>query len=71
MKSNKEKIKNRFSNINCDPVLHALLGAILYDNPTACVLLGQRNDKQATAAGQLGKRLSKEDALWVLSLYKD
>ena len=71
MKSNKEKIKNRFSNTNYDPVLHALLGAILYDNPTACVLLGQRNDKQATAAGQLGKKLSKEDALWVLSLYKD
>jgi hypothetical protein len=51
--------------------LHALLGAILYDNPTACALLGQRNDKQATAAGQLGKRLSEEDALWVLSLYRD
>ena len=71
MKSNKEKIKNRFSNISCDPVLHALLGAILYDNPTACALLGQRNDKQATAAGQLGEKLSEEEALWVLSLYKD
>ena len=71
MKLNKEKIINRFTNTNYDPVLHALLGAILYDNPTACALLGQRNDKQATAAGQLGKRLSEEDALWVLSLYKD
>ena len=71
MKSNKEKIKNRFSNTSCDPVLHALLGAILYDNPTACALLGQRNDKQATAAGQLGEKLSEEEALWVLSLYKD
>ena len=71
MKSNKEKIKNRFSNTSYDPVLHALLGAILYDNPTACALLGQRNDKQATAAGQLGEKLSEKDALWVLSLYKD
>ena len=71
MKSNKEKIKARFSDMNFDPVLHALLGAILYDNPTACALLGQRNEKQAATAGQLGKRLSKEDALWVLSLYKD
>jgi len=51
--------------------LHALLGAILYDNPTACALLGQRNEKQASAAGLLGKNLTKEEALWVLSLYKN
>ena len=68
---NETKPKKSFSNISCDPVLHALLGAILYDNPTACALLGQRNDKQATAAGQLGEKISEEDALWVLSLYKD
>jgi aryl-alcohol dehydrogenase-like predicted oxidoreductase len=71
MKSNKDKIKNRFSEISSQPVLHALLGAILYDNPTACALLGQRNEKQAAAAGKLGVNLKQEDALWVLSLYKD
>ena len=71
MKSNKEKIKARFSDMNFDPVLHALLGAILYDNPTACALLGQRNEKQAATAGRLGRSLSEEDAKWVLSLYKD
>jgi len=66
-----EILKNRFSEISSQPVLHALLGAILYDNPTACALLGQRNEKQAAAAGKLGVNLKQEDALWVLSLYKD
>ncbi len=71
MKENKNKIEARFSSIDSDPVLHALVGAILYDNPTACVLLGQRNEHQASAAGKFGKPLSEEDANWVLSLYKD
>jgi hypothetical protein len=50
--------------------MHALLGAILYDNPTGCALLGQRNKDQAVSAGKLGKEISKEDAIWVLSLYR-
>ena len=71
MKENKKSIEERFSNTNSDPILHALLGAILYDNPTACVLLGQRNEQQASVAGKLGHILSEKDAEWVLSLYKD
>ena len=71
MKENKKKIEARFSKTNSDPILHALLGAILYDNPTACVLLGQRNEKQASVAGKLGSILNEKDAEWVLSLYKD
>ena len=71
MKENKKKLEARFSNIDSDPILHALLGAILYDNPTACVLLGQRNEEQASAAGKLGQPLSENDAEWILSLYKD
>jgi len=71
MKSNKKEIENKFLDLHENPILHALLGAILYDNPTACALLGQRNEKQASAAGLLGKNLTKEEALWVLSLYKN
>ena len=71
MKENKKRIEARFSNTNSDPVLHAILGAILYDNPTACVLLGQRNEQQAYVAGKLGQTLNKKDSEWVLSLYKD
>tara|TARA_A100001011_G_C14207557_1_gene798491 strand:+ start:48 stop:1013 length:966 start_codon:yes stop_codon:yes gene_type:complete len=71
MKINKEKIEARFPNIKESAIMHALLGAILYDNPTSCALLGQRNESQAISAGSLGKELSKDDALWVLSLYRD
>ena len=71
MKKNKKKIEARFTGIDSDPILHALLGAILHDNPTACVLLGQRNEQQASVAGNLGNILNEKDAEWVLSLYKD
>ena len=71
MKENKKRIEARFSKTNSDPILYALLGAILYDNPTACVLLGQRNEQQASVAGNLGNILNEKDAEWVLSLYKD
>ena len=71
MKKNKKKLETRFSDIDPDPILHALLGAILYDNPTACVLLGQRNEDQASVAGKLGQPLNGNDAEWILSLYKD
>ncbi len=71
MKENKKKIEAKFSKTNSDPILHALLGAILHDNPTACVLLGQRNEQQASVAGKLGHILNKKDAEWVLSLYRD
>ena len=71
MKEYKKRIEARFSKTNSDPVLHALLGAILHDNPTACVLLGQRNEQQASVAGNLGNILNEKDAEWVLSLYKD
>jgi len=71
MKSNKEKIEKKFLDVHESPILYALLGAILYDNPTSCALLGQRNEKQASIAGLLGGELTKEEALWVLSLYKN
>ena len=52
-----------------EPVLHALTGALLAGNPTATVLLGQRNPKQVEAASTVGRPLSPDDAAWVLRTY--
>ena len=53
-----------------EPVLHAVTGALLTGNPTACVLLGQRNPKQVAAAATAGEALSPEDAEWVRKMYR-
>ncbi|HKR67062.1 MAG TPA: aldo/keto reductase [Thermoanaerobaculia bacterium] len=53
-----------------EAVLQAVTGALLTDNPTACVLLGQRNPKQVAAAAAVGEALSVEEAQWVRSLYR-
>lgn len=53
-----------------EPVLHAVVGALLTGNPTACVLLGQRNPKQVAAAAAVGEALSQEDAEWVREQYR-
>jgi aryl-alcohol dehydrogenase-like predicted oxidoreductase len=53
-----------------EAVLHAVIGALLTDNPTACVLLGQRNPKQVAAAAAVGEALSREDAEWVRGQYR-
>jgi len=53
-----------------EPVLHALVGALLADNPTACVLLGQRNPKQVEAASQAGDGLSVEEVAEVRQWYR-
>lgn len=53
-----------------EPVLHAVVGALLSGNPTACVLLGQRNSKQVAAAAVVGEALPAEDAAWVRGEYR-
>jgi aryl-alcohol dehydrogenase-like predicted oxidoreductase len=53
-----------------EPVLHAVVGALLTDNPTACVLLGQRNARQVAAAAAVGEALSSDDAQWVRTQYR-
>ena len=54
-----------------EPVLHAVLGALLEDNATATVLLGQRNPKQVAAAAVAGgESLSRADAKWVRTIYR-
>jgi aryl-alcohol dehydrogenase-like predicted oxidoreductase len=55
------EMRTKFAN-HPEPVLHAVTGALLTGNPTACVLLGQRNPKQVSAAAMIGEALSPEDA---------
>ncbi len=52
------------------PVLQAVTGALLTGNPTACVLLGQRNVRQVEAAARAGEALSQPEVQWVRSLYQ-
>jgi len=52
------------------PVLRAVTGALLVGNPTACVLLGQRNPQQVAAAAAAGEALMTEDAEWVKRAYR-
>jgi myo-inositol catabolism protein IolS len=62
-------MRSRFAG-HPEPVLHAVVGALLTDNPTACVLLGQRNPRQVAAAAAVGETLSREDAEWVRAQYR-
>lgn len=63
-------MRERFGSASPEPVMHAVVGALLAGNPTACVLLGQRNAKQVAAAASIGEALSEEDARWVQSQYR-
>lgn len=63
------EMRQRFAD-HVEPVLHAVTGALLADNPTACVLLGQRNPRQVAAAAAVGDALSAEDAGWVRGRYR-
>jgi len=68
LQSNKLKLEAKFSE-HPQPVLHGLLGAILADSPTGCVLLGQRDVGQVNAAAELGEVLTEEESAWVKKLY--
>jgi myo-inositol catabolism protein IolS len=63
-------MRERFGNSSSEPVMHAVIGALLTNNPTACVLLGQRNAKQVSAAASVGEALSESDARWVAAQYR-
>lgn len=70
MKRAAAEVRKRFPDQR-EPVLHAVTGALLAGNPTACVLLGQRNAKQAEAAAAAGgEPLSAPDAQWVRRVYQ-
>lgn len=62
-------VRDRFAQFP-EPILTAVTGALLPDNPTACVLLGQRNVRQVNAAAAAGEALSLEDAEWVRAQYR-
>lgn len=69
MKSAREAMVSHFHGFP-EPVLHAVTGALLTGNPTATVLLGQRNPKQVEAAAAAGAALTPEDAAWVRGVYR-
>ena len=69
MQRARDAVTQRFAGRR-EPVLHALTGALLAGNPTACVLLGQRNTKQVDAAAECGDALSAADAAWVEQIYR-
>lgn len=68
MKEAKRRLEERFRDQE-DPVLHGVIGALLTDNPTATVLLGQRNPRQVRSAAAVGSPLSPADAAWVRAQY--
>jgi len=65
---NKTLLKKRFSD-HPNPVLHGLVDSLLFNVPTGCALLGQRNVLQVQAASTLGKIITAEDAEWVKTVY--
>jgi len=69
LQDNKIKLEEKFPD-HSQPVLHGLLGALLSDSPTGCVLLGQRNVSQVNAAAELGETLSGDDYAWIKKLYE-
>ncbi len=69
MKRAADEMRRHFADRH-EPVLNVVTGALLTGNPTACVLLGQRNAKQAEAAARAGEPLSAADAEWVRRVYR-
>ena len=51
-------------------VLHALVGALLTDEPAASALVDMRRPSHANDAARIGTPLSPEDAEWVRRLYR-
>ena len=68
MQENKILLEDRFSD-HPYPVMRGIIDALLFDAPTGCVLLGQRNVEQVNIASTLGEKLFKVDTDWVKSLY--
>ncbi len=64
-----QAIRDRFTD-HPEPILHALLGAILDDAPTGCAIVGLRNPQQVRAVATAGDILSSEDRDWVRGLYE-
>jgi myo-inositol catabolism protein IolS len=68
MRRNAERLRERFGDRE-QPVLHALVGALLDDPERTSVLVGQRSPAQAEAAASVGEPLAPDEARWVRELY--
>ena len=68
IQENKILLEDRFSD-HPYPVMRGIIDALLFDAPTGCVLLGQRNVEQVNIASTLGEKLFEVDTDWVKSLY--
>ena len=64
-------VQQRFNGHHPEPVLHALIGALLADEPNATALVGQHTPTQVAAAATVGTPLESEDARWVRRLYEE
>jgi aryl-alcohol dehydrogenase-like predicted oxidoreductase len=69
MRDARDEVTRRFAGRE-EPVLRAVIGALLESNPTATVLLGQRNEKQVAAAAKIGDALTPDEDAWVRRLYR-
>jgi myo-inositol catabolism protein IolS len=69
MQAARVKLEERFA-ARPQPVLHSLLGALLPDAPTGCVLLGMRTPAHVESAASFDAPLSKEEAEFVQRLYR-
>ncbi len=66
----RREMEKRFGD-RSEPVLYGLVGALLADAPSGCVVVGQRRPDHLAAASQVGEPLSENDARWVRQLYQE
>ncbi len=65
---NAEQLREKFKD-HPNPVMHGVIDTLISDSKNSCVLLGQRNLKQASAASSLGQPVSIDDTAWIKGLY--
>lgn len=68
LKENANQLREKFSD-HPNPVMRGVIDSLLFDSPSGCVLLGQRNTTQVEVAATLGRMLPENDANWVKSIY--
>ncbi len=64
------EVERRFADRE-EPVLSALVGAVVADEPAACALLGMRQPRHAAAATRIEPGLTPAELDWVRDLYRD
>lgn len=70
LRSCRQELQKRFADED-NPVLHGLVGALLADATTGCVLIGQHRPEYVRDAARAGARLPVDDATWVRQLYRE